>query len=328
MSDDNVIAFPVQPKPPQRTKACATIAQPAVKNVPPKVHVKDGRYYYVDKNKWNKLTRIDEGAAALYTALQKWTSDRPATYGQLMILYVARALPDLRPGTQPAYLFHINGRLQHHFGHMLLNTLESTHVAQYLQLRKVEGAPVCGNRERATLGSIISWGMRFGWCATNPCYGVRRNRETPSKVYVTNDELRAVLDRAPPCLRDLLSVAYLTGLRQGDLRILKRENITEKGIELRQSKDQKLRVISWSPTLKFVIEAALARSTCEHVFVSAAGRPYTMFGLQCAMKRLGAGFRFRDLRPKAASDASHNILGHDAGMLARYVRAQTLKPVR
>ena len=80
--------------------------------------------------------------------------------------------------------------------------------------------------------------------------------------------------------------------------------------------------------MKFFVDRALARSTCEHVFVSAAGRPYTMDGLQCAMKRLGAGFRFRDLRPKAASDAAHNVLGHDAQMLTRYVRAQHLKPVR
>jgi integrase len=335
MDDDdqsNVIAFPVQP-PPQRPKACATIAQPAVKNLPPKVHAKDGRYYYVDKNKWNKLTRVDEGASALYTALQKWTSDRPATYGQLMILYVARALPELKPATQPEYMRQINGRLQHHFGHMILNTIEPTHIAQYLQLRKTEGAPKGGNRERATLSSVISWGMRFGWCTVNPCYGVRRNKETPSKVYVEDAQLKDVIDRAPICLRDLLAIAFLTGLRQGDLRILLRENITERGIELRQSKDGKHRIISWTPATKYFVDSALARSTCDHVFVGEAGRPYSMDGLQSAMKRLkaqcgGTLFKFRELRPKAASDAEHNVLGHDAMMLRTYVRAQTLKPVR
>jgi hypothetical protein len=72
------------------------------------------------------------------------------------------------------------------------------------------------------------------------------------------------------------------------------------------------------------VDLALARSTCEHVFVSAAGRPYTMDGLQCAMKRFGAAFKFRELRPKAASDATHNVLGHDAGHapVRRAVRAR------
>jgi integrase len=296
--------------------------------LPPKVHERNGRYFYVHGNKWHPLTRATEGATALYAALQAFTSDRPATYGQLMHLYIARALPGLKPATQPEYVRIINARLQHHFGHMILNTLESTHIAQYLEKRKNEGAAVGGNRERAVLGSVISWGMRFGWCNFNPCHGVKRNREQPSKRYVTDEELKSVLDRAPPPLLDLLAVAYLTGLRQGDLRTLKRENIAAEGIKLRQSKDGKLRVISWSEALKLFVERALERSKTDFVFVGASGRPYTMDGLQLAMKRLKPGFKFRELRPKAASDAEHNVLGHDAQMLTRYVRAQRLKPVR
>jgi integrase len=245
-----------------------------------------------------------------------------------MMLYIARALPELRPATQPEYLRIINARLQHHFGHVILNALEPMHIAQYLEMRKIDGAAIGGNRERAVLGSVISWGMRFGWCASNACHGVKRNREAPSRRYVTDAELKGVIDRAPAALQDLLAVAFLTGLRQGDLRELKRDNITANGIELRQSKDGKLRVISWSPALRFFVERAMARSECDHVFVGASGRPYTMDGLQLAMKRLAPGFRFRDLRPKAASDAEHNVLGHDAQMLTRYVRAQHIKPVR
>jgi integrase len=245
-----------------------------------------------------------------------------------MMLYIARALPELRPATQPEYLRIINSRLQHHFGHVILNSLESTHVAQYLEMRKVEGAAIGGNRERAVLGSVISWGMRFGWCSSNPCHGVRRNREVPSKRYVTDPELAEVLNRAPAPLADLLAVAYLTGLRQGDLRVMTRDAVTPSGIRLRQSKDGKLREISWSPALKHFVNRALARSACDYVFVGEQGRPYTMDGLQSALRRLNAGFRFRELRPKAASDAAHNVLGHDAQMLTRYVRHQKLKPVR
>jgi hypothetical protein len=62
---------------------------------------------------------------------------------------------------------------------MILNSLEPMHIAQYLELRKVEGAAIGGNRERAVLGSVISWGMRFGWCQSNPCNGRRRCRGHP-----------------------------------------------------------------------------------------------------------------------------------------------------
>ncbi|MGE0803591.1 MAG: tyrosine-type recombinase/integrase [Lautropia sp.] len=296
--------------------------------LPQKIHQKHGRYYYVHQNRWHPLSRVDEGPARLYERLQEFTGDNPGSLGQIMALYIARAVPELKPASQPEYVRIIENRLQHHFGHMLPDTLEPSHVAQYLELRKREGAPVGGNRERAVLGSVLSWAMRFGWVTRNPCHGVRRNREVPSRRYVTDEELKGVLDRAPDALADLLAVAYLTGLRQGDLRMLRREALTSNGIRLRQSKDGKLREIAWTPALRYFVERATGRSDGPWVFVGPRGRPWTMSGLQSAMRRLGAGFRFRDLRPKAASDAEHNVLGHDAGMLVRYVRAQRLRPVR
>jgi integrase len=296
--------------------------------LPPKVHEKHGRYYYVHKNKWHPLTSVDEGSTKLYEALQAHTNSKPITYGEVMILYIARAVPKLKPASQPEYIRIIQNRLMHAFGHMLLDTLQSSHIAKYLQAREDQGAPIGGNREKAVLGSVISWGMRFGWCGYNPCFGVRRNKETPSRVYVSDKLLRDVVDRATPALQNLLSVAFLTGLRQTDLITLKRKNIKTEGIELRQSKDGKLRMITWSPALKHFVDKALARSECDHVFVGMSGKPWSVDGLQSAMRRLAPGFRFRELRPKAASDAEHNVLGHDAQMLSRYVRAQRLKPVR
>jgi integrase len=295
---------------------------------PAKVHVRHGRYYYVHANKWHPLSRVSEGIERLYAELQVHTGDHPGSLGQIMGLYIARAVPELKPASRPEYVRIIQRRLMHHFGHMLPDELEPSHVAQYLEMRKREGAPVGGNRERAVLGSILSWAMRFGWVKSNPCYGVRRNREKPATRYVTDAELRDVLDRAPDSLADLLAVAYLTGLRQTDLRLLQRSSVASKGIRLRQSKDGKLREITWTPALRYFVERAMRRGDGPWVFVGPWGRPWSVSGVQSAMRRLKPGFRFRDLRAKAASDAEHNVLGHDAGMLTRYVRAQRLRPVR
>jgi hypothetical protein len=118
------------------------------------------------------------------------------------------------------------------------------------------------------------------------------------------------------------------GLRQTDLRALKKAQVTEHGLLVTESKTGKDRLVEWSSTLRRIIGAAMQRSTNEYVFVSARGLPWSVWGLQSAMRRLEAGFRFRDLRPKAASDAAHNVLGHAAGMLARYKRRDRLKPVK
>jgi hypothetical protein len=296
--------------------------------LPAKVHRKHGRYYYVDRNTWHALSRVDEGPSALYDRLQAFTGDNPGSLGQIMGLYIARALPELKPASRPDYVRIITGRLMHHFGHLLPGELEPSHVAQYLEMRKREGAPAGGNRERAVLGSILSWAMRFGWVKVNPCHGVRRNREVPSHRYVTDAELARALRRASPALADLLEAAYLTGYRQTDLRLLRRSGVTSKGISLRQSKDGKLRTILFTPRLRRVVQAALARSGTDFVFVTDRARPWTLWGLQSAMRRLGAGFRFRDLRPKAATDAKENTLGHGDRMLAVYLRGSVGKAVR
>jgi integrase len=315
--------------------------------LPPKVHEKNGRYYYVHRNKWHQLTRTDEGLPALFRALRPFTSDRPATYGQVMMRFIAEGLEELKPASRPEYERIINARLQHHFGAMILGTLKPSHVAQYLETRKKEGAPIGGNRERAVLGSVCSFAMRFGWLESNPCHGVRRNRETPSRVYVTDEQFRAAFDRASPALQDLTAVALLTGLRQTDLRLMRISSVTPEGLKLEQSKDGKLRLIEWSDALRYFVRRAMERSqnpvppkprkgrqaprprpVTDFLFVTERYVPWSVSGLQSAMKRWAPGFRFRELRAKAASDADHNVLGHDAQMLTRYVRAQRLKPVR
>jgi hypothetical protein len=69
-------------------------------DLPKKVVVKDGRYYYRHQKKWHKLSRVAEGPTALYTALQPFTSERPATYGQLMQLYIVQGMDDLADPAQ------------------------------------------------------------------------------------------------------------------------------------------------------------------------------------------------------------------------------------
>ena len=99
------------------------------------------------------------------------------------------------------------------------------------------------------------------------------------------------------------------------------------GLWVDESKTGKMRLVTWTPVLRQVIEEALARSSREEVFVTARGLAWSESALQSAMKRLAPGFAFRELRPKAASDAEHNVLGHAAGMLARYKRREKLRPV-
>ena len=295
--------------------------------LPPGCTIKHGRYYLIRRNRWEKLTRVSEGEVAFWRAYYRLTQAEPNSMAGVLLAYLEHGTDEITPGTRKKYEQAIVMRLIPYCGHMPPDRLSSGDVAQYLQARKEAGAAVAGNRERAALSSAINFAMRRGWMDSNPCHGVRRNRERPSKRYVEHGELVTALDRAPLPLYHLMSAAYLTGARQTDLMAWTKANLTKDGIEYTESKTGKPRLIRWTPTLTTIISAACARSQGEHVFVSETGKPWTVWGLQSALRRFQAGFRFRDLRPKAETD-SPGILGHSGQMRGRYTRRTQIKPVK
>jgi integrase len=145
---------------------------------------------------------------------------------------------------------------------------------------------------------------------------------------VSDAEFLEAFEAAPEPLQDVLALALLTGLRQGDLRALRREALREDGIYVAEGKTGRRRVIGWSDGLRFFVKRALGRSKCGYVLTNKFGRSWALGGLQTAFKRLRVDWHFHDLRAKAASDAEHNILGHGAGMLGVYVRHQKVKALR
>lgn len=296
--------------------------------LPPKVHEKNGRYYYVHQNRWVRLTRKDEGESALYLALHELTADKPATLGQVMNLYVAKGMNELRPTTAKRYLGTVD-RLRHHFGHMRVGSLKQTHVAQFLETRKLEGSPVTANRERAVLSSIHEFGMRQGWLESNPCRGVRRNKETPRRRYVTDAEFLEAFNAANEPFQDFLAIALLSGAREGDVRSWGRSVAQAQGLDYIESKTGKPRQVSWSDALRFFVNRALKRSKgCETLLVNKFGKAWGEWAIQSQMRRLPGDWQLRDLRAKAATDAGHNILGHRSAMLRVYQREQRTKPLR
>jgi|SRR5882672_4839976 len=295
---------------------------------PPGVTKKHGRYYLVRQNRWIPLTRIDEGEVALLERYYELTNESPLNMAGILIGYLKEAVPELKPATRPDYRRIIVTRLIPYCGHMPRNSMKPGHVAQYLAERKKAGSPIAANRERAVLSSACAFAMGKGWLEFNPCYGVRRNKEKPSTVYVEHHELVPVLDRAPVSMYHLMSAAFLTGARETELMELKKTEVRKVGIVFFETKTGKERTVEWSPTLRKIIEEACARSTNDYVFTSQKGLKWSEWGLQSALRRLRAGFQFRALRAKASSDAKENILAHDKGMLAVYQRRRTVRPVK
>jgi integrase len=285
--------------------------------LPPKVRLKHGRYYYVDRHVWYPLTRASDGEPAMLEALKEALSPRPTTFNDLFEAWL-QADHDLRPATLREYHRALEN-LRGPFGRVRLEALKPGDVAQYLERR----GGVKANREVAAFASVISWGMRQGWMDYNPCHGVRRNRERPRDRYVTDEEFLAAFERADEPFQDVLATALLTGLRQGDIRAMQKSQVASEGLLVTEGKRGRRLVISWTESLSYFVTRAVTRSPCDWVFTHSRGQPWSLWGLQSAMRRLEVDWTFHDLRAKAESDH-----GTGLGLLARYRRAKHLTPVR
>jgi integrase len=307
-----------------------------MKRLPRKVHESHGALYWVDRNRWHRLCGADATDSELRQALARVQSgERPRTLGDLFAVYADQGLHELAPKTQRDYKRALAGPLLKVFGHMSIATLRGAHVAQYLETRKRQGKPVAGNRERAALSSCFAWSMRQGYAEHNPCVGVRRNRETPRSRYVSDEELAALMSAASEPIQDAIGIAYLTGMRRGDLLALTKECAHEDGLHWTEGKRKVARVVLWSDELLFYVRRAMERSQCEALLTRAGAAGWSTDGFVSAWRRTKrkagvSGFTFHDLRAKAGSDHEdgRGLLAHGSEALFKRVYKRAAIPVK
>lgn len=309
---------------------------PAGVPLPRGVHYKNGALYRVARNKWTWLC-LDGSERELHESLAALDPpERPTTIGELLIAYLQQGA-DVQSSTLREYRRIALGRLTHHFGHMRIDALSQSHVAQYLQRRKDEGAGPMANRERAVLSSAYEFGLRHGHAQVNPCRGVRRNIERASRAQVTHEQLRGLIDGAPAYWQPFLQAVYLTGWRVMDVARLERHALGRDGIRIVEKKNQVEHFKEWSPTLRSVIENAIAhgdeqagkrrRPKPVRVFTGRYGQPLTYWAIASQMSRQGRPFELRQVRAKAETDAP-GTLGHRGQMQRRYTRSVRTRPVK
>jgi integrase len=291
-----------------------------------RVYVKAGSYYFVDlAHKWHKLCRIDEGEPAMLRALAR-VKDRdaysPETMPGLIEAFRRERLPQYAEITQRDYelmLVKIAAALRD----IPVAMVEPCHV---MDLR-VQWAdkPRSANKYQALLSVLMSFAIEKRLRAMNPCRDVAKLKTKRRRRYITDAEMLAIRvgalntangHRVPTgqmivCLIDL---AYLTGLRMGDLRQLTWRQITEDGIEVEPAKTQHSTgakiLIPVTPEIREVLERArsIGKVKGTTVIHNLAGAGYSKDGIETAWQRACAragvtDAHFHDLRAKALSDA-------------------------
>jgi integrase len=223
----------------------------------------------------------------------------------------------LAPRTIADYANDLERRIIPAFGSWPPASFKPTHAAQYLYKAKQEKRAVRGNREIAALGAAFNHGMALGLVESNPCHGVRRNRERPRGRDVSIAELNRLLDMAKEKGGSTYMVALiavmvaLTGRRRAEIRPLCVDQLTGEGVvandaKTRRGQPARTYLIAWSPLLRQVVEEAsrIRPKRSEHLFATRTGKPYTDSGFKTIWGRLmteyqakfGERFRAHDLR--------------------------------
>lgn len=180
--------------------------------------------------------------------------------------------------------------------------------------------------------------------ATNPCQGVKGFKQAGRDRYVSDDEFRAVWEKADQTLRDAMDLALLTGQRPADVLKIKREDLRDGALWIVQNKTKAKRAIEITGELAALIERINARPRerlSAWLIQDDDGKPLGTFGLRSrfdkARRAAGVEFQFRDIRAKAATDTgdlahAQQLLGHrNREMTEHYVKqrvGERVSPLR
>lgn len=283
--------------------------------------------------------------------------------------YERDVVPSKAPRTQKDNIAML-AMLRSVFNTAPINAITPQHIAQYRDSRKSKAkgaentpATVRANRE-ITLFSHV-WNMAREWGYTskdNPCRGVRKHKEQPRDFYADDQVWTAVYGRASAELQDAMDLAYLTGQRPADVLKMLKADVQENALLVRQNKTKKLLRILLNredgsrSKLGQAIDEIIARAgPGRHLISTKDGVGLNKYTLRlrfdaarnaAATELTAEGqielaarikqFKFRDIRPKAASEIGNvleasKLLGHTEQEITKkvYIRVgESVNPTK
>lgn len=314
------------------------------KHWPPRFHRKVGAFYHVTSTRprvWTKLGTDESSALEDYWRIER-ASSGGRTVQHLIDAYLTRCLKPLAASTQDDYR-RMAKRLGKVFGHMALGAIKPPHVAEYMDLHP---HPDTARNEVYLLQGMYRKAIRWGWTEFNPCKGVERPPVRKRLRYITDEEFRRIYAAVKlPSYRLFMELAYMTGVRVGDLCRLSLSAIRDEGLRVWQSKGKREIVFTWTPELRETVDRCVqlprrvvrlrpGDAPDQPLIPTIRGRHYSRGTVSDriigAAKTLGIlDVHFHDLRAKTASDdpdQAQKRLDHKDGRTTRqhYIRLPTV----
>ena len=294
------------------------------RNLPPCVYRRHGAYYYVRGGTWHHLGRDLSTALSEYARL---AAPRDGSCAALIEQAIAEASKRVQPSTLAAYR-RAGEKCKAALRDFRIEQVRQTHVAQLLDHYGAT-ASAATNHMRSVLKLAFDLAVSRGLCDANPVTAIPRRPTAKRTRYLSDAEYCAIWTAAPPQLRCIMDLCYLTAERIGDVLALRESDITAEGIQVDQRKTGKRLLHLWTPDLRAAIEAARALHGAHRRLLLLAqrnGRPRGYRGVRdlwaraCARAGI-ADAHLHDLRAKSLTDAKRQ--GLDPKSLAGHSTEQT-----
>jgi integrase len=250
--------------------------------------------------------------------------------------FESKAFTTLAPRTQKDYITY-GAKVLKVFGKMACLNISPKNIRMYMDKRGAK-SEVQANREHSFMSKVFGWGYERGLVTVNPCLKVRKFTELSRTRYITDMEYSAVLECSSPMMQAAMEISYCCAARQGDVLALKRDDLREEGIYIKQGKTNKEQIKRWNPRLKAAVDLVLANQkvksmrwvmsdeTGVHITETRLRHWYTAAKIEATSRHpsLKFDFTFHDIKAKSISDYEGNkqeFSGHKtAAQVAVYDR--------
>ena len=200
--------------------------------------------------------------------------------------------------------------LKDEFGHLPLVHLTKAMVLEFQRSktnqRKTDGnflKPSTVNKVVTFLATAINFAIKMERVKTrNPCNGIGKLPENNARdVIMTETQFQELLRHLPPHLKQIVTFAYYTGCRRGEVLNLKRRDIrlAENVIHVRETKNGEDRFVPIAQPLKEMLLPLISQKGDDDFVFTYRGKSMGDIhkGFRRACKKAGLEFlRFHDLR--------------------------------
>lgn len=234
----------------------------------------------------------------------------PMSWQTVVLAWNQQATSDLSPKTVTRYLVSLR---QCHS--MLDGTdvrkIDVPKLRELVKARRIQGATTATiRRDLTAISSVLDYAIGEGWLQENPTLTIRhkRMREKRDPIQLpSNEDIAAVMAKAPPRFADAIAFARETGMREDEIFGLTYRQLSKDAITI-VGKRGRLRVIPYTPTARRIVARQAQFIGSAYVFHHTDGRrwssPSSRFGdirrgvAKAAQKAAQEfhPFRFHDLR--------------------------------